>query len=135
MGYILISVLALIVGFVLVYFAIEEDWCDFLIGVGTIILFYGIFSLLPYFLHDNLDNDLTKYEKAKFKLEVIENSEEIPMSVLSDFKESIDSMNELIDKSAKYHDNWFLGPFYYKEIGELDKLVLSDTIQTKILFR
>ena len=60
----------------------------------------------------------------------LQNAEDIPIYLAAEYKDHIDKVNRLIDKSAKYHDNWYMSPFYYKEIGELEK-IKTDSIKTK----
>ena len=131
MGFILISILTTVLGIFLVYLACSTTrFTDLFAAFGTIFLCYGLGSFVPLAAHDDLNDDLQRYEKAKAEMMVIQNEDNLPIHLVIDYKNHIDAANKLIDKSAKYYDNWYLSPFYYKEIGELEKLV-PDTIKAK----
>lgn len=132
MGFILITILAVVIGIVLVYLTTEQGiGGDFTFAVGVFLILYGIISLIPFFEHNDIDDDLKNYENSKAKFEIIKEKENLPIGLIMDFKRDINSTNKLIEKSKKYHDNWYLGSFYYKEIGELDKLE-TDSILTSV---
>lgn len=132
MGFILITILAVVIGIVSVYLSTEKDiGGDVLAAVGAFLILYGTISVIPFFGHNDIDDDLKNYEKSKAKLEIIKEKENLPIGLIMDFKYDINSTNKLIEKSKKYHDNWFLSSFYYKEIGELDKLE-TDSILTSV---
>ena len=130
MGFILISILTIVFGIVFLYLACSTRFVDLFAVLGAIFLSYGLGSIIPLSGHDDLNDDLQKYEKAKAEMRVIQNEDDLPIHLVIEYKNHIDEANKLIEKSAKYHDNWYLSPFYYKEIGELEKLV-PDTIKAK----
>lgn len=130
MGFILISILTIVLGIVFVYLACSTKFTDLFAALGTILLCYGFGSFVPLSGHDDLNDDLQKYEKAKAEMRVIQNEDDLPIHLVVEYKNHIDEANKLIEKSAKYHDNWYLSPFYYEEIGKLEKLV-PDTIKVK----
>ena len=132
MWYVLISILTTLLGVFLIYLACDviHNWIDLSATFGVILLCYGISSFLALASHNNLDYDLKEYEKAKTEMRFLQNEEDIPIHLVVEYKDHIDEVNRLIDKSAKYHDNWYMNKFYYKEIGELEK-IKTDSIKTK----
>lgn len=132
MWYILISTLTTLLGVFLMYLAINVIDNGYLLSAisGIILLTYGLSSFIALASHNNLDYDLKEYEKAKVEMSYLQNEEDIPIHLVIEFKNNIENVNRLIDKSAKYHNNWYLNKFYYKEIGELEKIKI-DSIKTK----
>jgi hypothetical protein len=132
MGFVLISILAIVLGIVFIYLTSEKDIGGDVLGtIGGILLFYGFLSFIPLGAHDDLDTDLNRYEKAKAKLEIMETYEGLPVELICDFKRDIKYANKLIDKSKKYHNNWFLSSFYYEEVADLEKLN-TDSVATSV---
>lgn len=132
MWYVLISIFATLLGIFLIYLACEviDKWDVLSVTFGMILLIYGIISLLALACHNNLDYDLKKYQTAKTEMRFLQNEENIPIHLVVEYKDHINKVNRLIDKSAKYYDDWYMSPFYYKEIGELEK-IKTDSIKTK----
>lgn len=132
MWYVLISIFTTLFGVFLIYLACEviDKGIELSSVFGIILLTYGVSSFLALASHNNLDDDLKEYEKAKTEMVFLQNEEVIPIHLAVEYKDHIDNVNRLIDKSAKYHDNWYMNQFYYKEIGELEK-IKTDSIKTK----
>lgn len=134
MWYILISILTILLGVFLIYLVCDdviEKGIELSSVFGVILLTYGVGSFVVLASHNNLDYDLKEYEKAKkVEMKFLQNEENIPIHLAVEFKNNIENVNRLIDKSAKYHNNWYLNKFYYKEIGELEKIKI-DSIKTK----
>lgn len=132
MWYILISTLTTLLGVFLIYLAwnVIDKGFELSAVFGIIMLTYGVGSFVVLARHNNLDYDLKEYEKAKVEMVFLQNEEDIPIHLAVEFKSNIENVNRLIDKSAKYHNNWYLNKFYYKEIGELEKIKI-DSIKTK----
>ena len=132
MWYVLISIFTTFLGVFLIYLAYDviDNGIELCATFGVILLCYGISSFLVLASHNNLDYDLKEYEKAKTEMRFLQNEEDIPIHLVVEYKKHIDEVNRLIDKSAKYHDNWYMNQFYYKEIGELEK-IKTDSIKTK----
>lgn len=125
--YIALSIISLVVGIVLLYFYIDGKWPGCVLG--AMFLLYGLDSIIMLASHQTKKEDLAKYEKAKTEYEIIKNkSVDISTSTLIDYIDDIEEANDLIEKSKKWHNNWYLKDFYYKEIGELPVLELKELI-------
>lgn len=132
MGFVLISILAIVLGLIFIYLNSEKHIGGDGLGILTsILLLYGILSFIPFGAHDDLAADMNRYEKAKAELEIIETYEGLPVELICDFKRDIKYANKLIDKSKKYHNNWFLSSFYYEEVADLEKLN-TDSVATSV---
>ena len=99
----------------------------------TLFLLYPVFSFLALGLHDNKVDDMKRYHKAVSEYNIIMETKEIDYDLFQDYIMDITQVNKLIDDSKKYHNNWYLGPFYYKEIGEL-KPINIDSVNIKLTF-
>lgn len=133
MWYVLISIFTTLLGIFLIYLTYEvttDEWVVLCGIFGIILSCYGICSFVALASHNNLDHDLEQYEKAKTEMRFLQNEEDIPIHLAVEYKGHIEKVNRLIDKSAKYHDNWYMNQFYYKEIGQLEK-IKTDSIKTK----
>lgn len=133
MWYVLISIFTTLLGIFLICLTAEattDKWVVLCSIFGAFLTIYGIISFLALASHNNLDYDLEEYEKAKTEMRFLQNEEDIPIHLAVEYKGHIEEVNRLIDKSAKYHDNWYMNQFYYKEIGELEK-IKTDSIKTK----
>lgn len=125
--YIVLSIISLVVGIVLLYFYIDGKLPGCVLG--AMFLVYGLDSIIVLASHQTKKEDLAKYEKAKTEYEIIKNkSVDISSSILLDYIDDIEKANDLVEKSKKWHNNWYLKNFYYKEIGELPVLELKELI-------
>lgn len=96
---------------------------------GTLFILYSVYATVGLCCHQTKEEDFAKYEKAKTEYEIIKNKcVDISTSTLLYYIDDIEKANKLIEQSKKYHDNWYLKDFYYKEIGELPILELKDLI-------
>lgn len=131
--FVLISLLALAIG--LVFLFILGDRSIWFCIIGVPLLLYGLLSLAALGGHSKLDDDMKQYEKALFEYEMLKNAENIPMDIANEYVKDIKKVNDLIDYSAKYCNNSYLGNFYYEEIGKLEKIpVPKSVVMTKIEF-
>ena len=97
--------------------------------IGGLLFIYGAYAGLILLTHRTKKEDLAIYEKAKTEYEIIKNkSVDISTSTLIDYIDDIEKANNLVEKSKKWHNNWYLKDFYYKEIGELPVIELKDLI-------
>lgn len=127
--YIALSIISLIAGvglMVLYYsFGIFPNGSLF----GAFLILYFIYSTVILFSHQTKEEDFAKYKKAKTEYEIIKNKcVDISTSMLIDYIDDIKKANDLIEKSKKWHDNWYLKDFYYKEIAELPSIEVKDLI-------
>jgi len=94
---------------------------------GIVFVLYFIYATVILCSHQTKEEDFAKYEKAKTEYEIIKNKcVDISTSTLIDYIDDIEKANNLVEKSKKWHDNWYLKDFYYKEIGELPVLELKE---------
>jgi len=125
--YIALLIISFIAGTVLLYFYINGKWPGCVLG--AMFLAYGLDSIIILASHQTKKEDLAKYEKAKTEYEIIKNKcVDISAEMLIDYIDDIEKANDLIEKSKKWHNNWYLKDFYYKEIGELPLLELKELI-------
>ena len=125
---------AIVLGLFLI-FLVFSDRININIGTGGILLVlsiliftYGLSSVLALVTKSDLEYDMKMYLKAKTEIEMIESTEvSIPIEVISEYWDDISHANNLVMKSRKYHDNWYLKQFYYKEIAELPLLKCDST--------
>lgn len=127
--YIALLIISLIagVGFIVLCFCFDgSPTCGWF---GTVFVLYFIYATVILLSHRTKKEDFAKYEKAKTEYEIIKNKcVDISTTTLIDYIDDIEKANKLIEKSKKYHDNWYLKDFYYKEIGELPVLELKELI-------
>ena len=130
MAYVVISIVSMLLGFALIFKFIDRikdnNWFFFVIIISIVLVTYGLSSLLPWLKHSELEDDMSKYEKANLEYQILQKEYELPIGVVLEYKNDIEDMNELIDMSKKYHDNWYLESFYYKEVGELPKFPVEN---------
>lgn len=97
--------------------------------IGGLLFLYGVYAGVILSSHQTKKEDFAKYEKAKAEYEIIKNKcVYISTEMLIDYIDDIKKANDLIEKSKKWHNNWYLKDFYYKEIGELQVLELKELI-------
>lgn len=127
MIYLVISIVTLVGGVILwIKFIDEYDWTFFIGLAGIFMTIYGLFSFAPVMGHSKLNDDLSLYEKASAEYKILNSNQTLPLSIVTDYKKDIDKINSIIDDSAKYHNHWYLGLFYYEEIGKLKKIPVED---------
>ena len=127
--YIALSIISLIAGVGLMVLYYRFDIFPNGTLPGAFLILYSIYSTVILFSHQTKEEDLAKYEKAKTEYEIIQNKcVDISTSTLIDYIDDIEKANDLVEKSKKWHNNWYLKDFYYKEIGELPVLELKDLI-------
>lgn len=119
---IFLALIITIIAIIIMYHTNKKN--IFLSCIPIIVLFgaYTITSPVTYFSRIKVDDMLKQYEKAKMELYLLESKEDLSLSILNDYIFDITMMNELIEDSRKYHDNLYLGPFYYKEVADLKLL-------------
>lgn len=127
--YIALLIMSLIAGVCLIvlhfYFDIFQEGPLF----GTLLILYSIYATVALCFCQTKEEDFEKYQKAKTEYEIIKNKcVDISTSTLVDYIDDIEEANKLIEKSKKWHNNWYLKNFYYKEISELPVLELKDLI-------
>lgn len=83
---------------------------------------YGLTCPIGYITRAKLSTELKQYEKAKNELELLQSDCYLSFDLASEYIQDIDEVNENIKRSRKYHDNLYLGPFYYKETADLELL-------------
>ena len=134
MLYIVISLLAIAVGIALCVISAKCLWSDDVAMVVTLPFFlYGIISLFALFISDNKSDDLKRYDKAVAESHVVMETKAMDYDLFDDYIRDITRANRLIEDSKKYHDHWYLGPFFYKEIGELEPIKI-DSLDVKLTF-
>ncbi len=113
------------VGLIVLYFCFDiSPTCGFF---GFLLVLYFIYATVILFSRQTKDEDFAKYEKAKTEYEIIKNKcVDISAEMLIDYIDDIKKANDLIEKSKKWHDNWYLKDFYYKEIAELPVIELKE---------
>lgn len=127
MIYLAISIVALIGGVTLwIKFIDEYNWTFFIGLVGALMAIYGVLSFAPVMGHSKLKDDMRLYEKASAEYRILNSNQTLPLSIVTDYKKDIDEINDIIDKSAKYHNHWYFSPFYYEEVGKLKKIPVKD---------
>jgi len=127
--YIALLIISLIAGVLLIvlFFCFDAGQNCFLFGV--LLVLYFIYATVILCCHQTKEEDLAKYEKAKTECEIIKNKcVDINTETFIEYIDDIREANDLIKRSKKWHDNWYLKNFYYKEIGELPVIELKDLI-------
>lgn len=127
MIFLIIACVALISGLILMIKFFESySWTFFLGLLGVLLTVYGGSGLLIFCAHNNLKDYTTQYEKAEIEYNVLKSGESIPIDIAHEYSEDIKLMNEIIDDSKKYHDHWYLGPFYYEEVSKFEKIPIDN---------
>ena len=129
---------AIILGLFLMWL-IFSDRINMISSIGGIllilsifILVYGIGSALSLATKNDLEYDMKMYLKAKTEIEMIESTEvSLPIEVINAYWDDISQANDLVMNSRKYHNNWYLKQFYYKEIADLS-LLKCDSVKIRI---
>ena len=125
--YIALLIIAFIAGITLFCFFFDRRGIGAFLGL--LLFLYGVYAVTVLLSHQTKEDDFAKYEKARTEYEIIKNKcVDISTSTMIDYIDDIKKANDLIEKSKKWHDNWYLKDFYYKEIGELPVLELKDLI-------
>ena len=134
MFYIVISLLAIALGITLCALGTKKLWSEEIIFISSMPTFiYGVMSLFALGMYDNKADDLERYHKAVAEYHVIMETKAMDYDLFDDYIHDIARTNRLIEESKKYHDHWYLGPFYYKEIGELEPIKI-DSLNVKLVF-
>lgn len=127
MIFLIIACVALMSGIILMIRFFERyDWTFFLGLLGVPLIVYGGVGLLIFCGHNNLKDYTNQYEKAEVEYRVLQSGEPIAIDIAHEYSEDIRLMNEIIDDSKKYHDHWYLGPFYYEEVSKFEKIPIDD---------
>lgn len=136
--YVFLFVFAIVLGVFLMWLILSDrvsmstDIGSALLPVAIVILTYGVSCAVTLLTKKDLEYDMTKYLKAKTEIEIFSNDcSTIPLKVASEYYNDITDANNLVMKSRKYHDNWYLKQFYYKEIADLP-LLKCDSAEVKI---
>lgn len=134
--YIFLFVFAIILGIFLLWLAssnhVTEFFSSMSIILGLCIFVYGLSAAIALLTKNDLEHDMNKYLKARTEIEILSNEcSTISMQIASEYYDDVSSANSLVKESRKYHNNWYLRQFYYKDIADLPLLKL-DTIKAKI---
>lgn len=134
MYYVLISLLALFSGVALAVIGSKRYWSDLITdGLSVLLMLYGSMSLLALVFHDKKSDDMERYDRAVSEYHVMLDVRDMDYAMFNEYAKDIMSVNKLIDESKKYHDHWYLGPFYYEKVGDLDKIQI-DSMTVKLKF-
>ena len=76
------------------------------------------------------EDERSMYLKALAEAEMLESDAGIPFDVVSDFKQDIDKINNIILKSRRNYGNWFLSRIYHEETAKLE---LIDVNSVKVV--
>lgn len=127
--YIALLIISLIAGVVLTVLCFCFDIGQNCGLCGVVLVLYFIYATVALCCHQTKEEDFAKYEKAKTEYEIIKNKcVDISTATLIEYIYDIKEANDMIERSKKYHDNWYLKNFYYKEIAELPTIELKDLI-------
>lgn len=122
MLYIPILVVLIIAGIILVAVGVYNEKPG-LMASGFISLAIGLlFMFIPIMTKPSVEYELSGYRQAEYEYKCLISGDTINIDAVKSFLNDIDNVNKNIVSSRKYHDHWFLSPFYYEEIAELETL-------------
>lgn len=122
MLYIPILVALIIAGIILVAVGVYNEKIG-LFASGLISVAIGfLFMLVPLICKTSVEYELSEYRQAEYEYKCLISGDTINIDAVKSFLNDIDSVNKNIVSSRKYHGHWFLSPFYYEEIAELETL-------------
>lgn len=95
-----------------------------IVGFCTLITIIICICNLPW--KRDVQYDITKYEELKREVQQVSkmSGKECDLTILAkkDLFEDVRGMNNYIDKNKTYCDSWWVGWFYSREIGNLEKI-------------
>jgi Na+/melibiose symporter-like transporter len=98
--------------------------CGWVMGIFTLIALIICVCALPW--KRDVRYDITKYEELKREVQQVSkmSGKECDLTILAkkDLFEDVRKMNNYIDKNKTYCDSWWVGWFYSREIGNLEKI-------------
>ena len=108
-------------------FAEEDFWKTggLVMGILTLIITIILISNLPW--KRDVEYDKARYEELKrevLQVSRMSAEKECDLTILAkkDLFKDVRIMNNYIDKNKTYCDSWWVGWFYSKEIGNLEKI-------------
>lgn len=132
MGYIISFVLALLVGFYMVYLSLKSQSFGILFTfIGILCFAYAIFIGCVYGAKPSAGDEYAEYMKAKCECEMLSSETVLTIQTVESFKSDIDHINKRIAKSKKYKDAFYIQGFYNKETAELTP-ISYDTVKITI---
>ena len=98
--------------------------CGWIVGIFTLIALIICVSALPW--KRDIQYDIARYEELKREVQQVSkmSGKECDLTILAkkDLFEDVRRMNNYIDKNKTYCDSWWVGWFYSREIGNLEKI-------------
>ena len=98
--------------------------CGWILGIFMLIDLIICACSLPW--KRDVQYDITKYEELKREVQQVSkmSGKECDLTILAkkDLFEDVRRMNNYIDKNKTYCDSWWVGWFYSREIGNLEKI-------------
>jgi hypothetical protein len=95
-----------------------------IVGVSALIALIICVCALPW--KRDIQYDIARYEELKREVQQVSkmSGKECDLTILAkkDLFEDVRIMNNYIDKNKTYHNSWWIGWFYSKEIGNLEKI-------------
>ena len=124
MWYIIIMIAAFLIGLAgIILLAYTENWLFYIpVVIGWA---YFMCSVLIISNNTSVKAEYRKYLDAKDKFELLQTNKVTSLRLVNDFVKDVENMNELIEKSNKYHNNWYLGILYHEETGKLQTFDLK----------
>jgi hypothetical protein len=92
---------------------------------GVIGWTYFVCSVVILSSNTSVKAEYRKYIDAKDKFELLQTNKVTSLRLANDFVKDVENMNELIEKSNKYYNNWYLGILYHEETGKLQTFDLK----------
>jgi len=122
MLYIPILVVLITAGIILVAVGVWNDKVGLMVSGFISFAIGSLFMLIPIVTKPSVEYELSEYRKAEYEYKCLISGDTINIDAVKSFLNDIDNVNKNIVSSRKYHDHWFLSPFYYKEIADLETL-------------
>lgn len=125
MWFIIIMIVAFLTGIVCTIMLAHSE--NDLWAIPMVIAYaYAILSTIALSGNDTPKREYDRYMKVKDEFEMLQTNSPISFQIVSDFMDDIDSMNNLIDDSRKYKDNWYLGILYHEETAKFEKFDVTN---------
>ena len=119
--YIPILVVLIIAGIILIAVGVCNEKPG-LMASGSISFAIGFLMFVTLTCKTSVEYELSEYRQAEYEYKCLISGDTINIDAVKSFLNDIDNVNKNIVSSRKYHDHWFLSPFYYKEIADLETL-------------
>ena len=137
--FIALSIISVVLGIIFVFLAsfFWNKWrnenLQCISGATAALLFiYAGTSILMYACWDTPIDELKRYEAAKQESEFLKKTDGIPYATVEQYTEDIKKVNEMIDDSRRWHDHWYLYPFFHKETAELEKISCDTVVRVAL---